>query len=361
MAVTLIFTIEAHTSLLQIPAILLSTLCYALWFSFARIGSSHLSPTFWPLIWLACSGFIVFNPLPVFNKTARWWFLKNMGRQLTSGLHRVEFADFWMGDQFCSLIYPISNLYLLACAYSGGLDQTWNKCLSPGPWGVPFLLASLPLLARLIQSVRRWVDSRLTTHLINGGKYAAGIVYYVAYYNWRHHGGGRGGDFVAWCVFGTIYALYASAWDFLMDWSVFRPHAQYPLLRDNVLYSNNIPLYYLAIATNLLIRFIWVLYIPQRGPPFPLRTFIAAMLEMLRRWQWNFFRLENEHLGNVDQYRVTREVPLPYSFDDAVNDSEGDDDSDQKSISSWRNRRRAAKAEASKDVYKAGADTDPLS
>lgn len=26
-------------------------------------------------------------------------------------------------------------------------------------------------------------------------------------------------------------------------------------------------------------------------------------------------RLENEHLGNMDQYRVTREVPLPYSFD----------------------------------------------
>jgi len=27
-------------------------------------------------------------------------------------------------------------------------------------------------------------------------------------------------------------------------------------------------------------------------------------------------RLENEHLGNVEQYRVTREVPLPYSFAD---------------------------------------------
>jgi len=26
--------------------------------------------------------------------------------------------------------------------------------------------------------------------------------------------------------------------------------------------------------------------------------------------------VENEHLGNMDQYRVTREVPLPYSFRD---------------------------------------------
>ena len=96
---------------------------------------------------------------------------------------------------------------------------------------------------------------------------------------------------------------------------------------------------------------------------------------MLRRWQWNFCkslrelvwfshivkhhtytdRLENEHLGNVDQYRVTREVPLPYSFDDAANESDADDD-ERKSISSWRSRRRAAKAQASQDVYRIGTE-----
>ena len=37
-------------------------------------------------------------------------------------------------------------------------------------------------------------------------------------------------------------------------------------------------------------------------------------------------RLENEHLGNIDQYRVTREVPLPYSYDDHSHDSDGDED-----------------------------------
>ena len=29
--------------------------------------------------------------------------------------------------------------------------------------------------------------------------------------------------------------------DLLMDWSLLRPHARYPLLRPNILYSNNIP------------------------------------------------------------------------------------------------------------------------
>lgn len=54
-------------------------------------------------------------------------------------------------------------------------------------------------------------------------------------------------------------------------------------------------------------------------------------------------RLENEHLGNMDQYRVTREVPLPYTFDDAAHESDGDED-DHKSVSSWRGKRKAPSA-----------------
>lgn len=37
-------------------------------------------------------------------------------------------------------------------------------------------------------------------------------------------------------------------------------------------------------------------------------------------------RVENEHIGNADQYRVTREMPLPYSFDNAEPRDDSDDD-----------------------------------
>jgi xenotropic and polytropic retrovirus receptor 1 len=96
--------------------------------------------------------------------------------------------------------------------------------------------------------------------------------------------------------------------------------------------------------SNVMIRFIWVWYLVPGPLNAATRGFIFACLEILRRVQWNFrqsllfpclgreldslilsrpftVRLENEHLGNADQYRVTREVPLPYSFDDA-HDSE---------------------------------------
>lgn len=65
------------------------------------------------------------------------------------------------------------------------------------------------------------------------------------------------------------------------------------------------------------------------GPASSLtRIFIVALVELLRRWQWNFFRLENEHLGNVDMYRVSHEVPLPYTVP-ARKEADDDDDDDE--------------------------------
>lgn len=40
--------------------------------------------------------------------------------------------------------------------------------------------------------------------------------------------------------------------------------------------------------TNFLVRFSWIMYLPSKGLPFNVRSFVLAMLEMLRRWQWNF-------------------------------------------------------------------------
>ena len=57
-------------------------------------------------------------------------------------------------------------------------------------------------------------------------------------------------------------------------------------------------------------------------------------------------RLENEHLGNMDQYRVTREVPLPYTFDDHSHETDIDED-DARSVASWRSKRKGLKPKPS--------------
>ena len=107
--------------------------------------------------------------------------------------------------------------------------------------------------------------------------------------------------------------------------------------------------------TNILARFSWILYAPKDGPDFLARTFFVALLELFRRFQWNFctsslcslfisrvysllgiVRLENEHLGNVDQYRVTREVPLPYPRESMARDDDEVEDNIRAKVQSYR-------------------------
>jgi hypothetical protein len=39
---------------------------------------------------------------------------------------------------------------------------------------------------------------------------------------------------------------------------------------------------------------------------------IVIFFELFRRFIWNVFRLENEHLNNVEGYRIVHDVPLPF-------------------------------------------------
>jgi hypothetical protein len=50
----------------------------------------------------------------------------------------------------------------------------------------------------------------------------------------------------------------------------------------------------------------------------------VAIAEGIRRFQWNFFRVENEHLAN---HQMMKDIPLPYSLDlMELSDDDGDED-----------------------------------
>jgi hypothetical protein len=57
-------------------------------------------------------------------------------------------------------------------------------------------------------------------------------------------------------------------------------------------------------------------------------TFTRLPIKELTLWS-RADRLENEHLGNMDQYRITREVPLPYSFDEIQPETDVGDEDDE--------------------------------
>lgn len=62
-----------------------------------------------------------------------------------------------------------------------------------------------------------------------------------------------------------------------------------------------------------MLRFIWILSFLLTENKFisgDLMTSILAPLEVFRRFVWNFFRLENEHLNNCGKFRAVRDISI---------------------------------------------------
>jgi hypothetical protein len=98
-----------------------------------------------------------------------------------------------------------------------------------------------------------------------------------------------------------------------MDWSLMDPSAKRPFLRKHMGFKQPWP-YYLAMFIDPIIRSDWFLYIVYANQlqHSALLSFLLALAEVVRRFIWCFFRMENEHVGNVGANRAYRDLPLPY-------------------------------------------------
>ena len=74
------------------------------------------------------------------------------------------------------MTYSLTHFYLVGCLYSGGWQDQTASCNLQKNWISGILLASIPLLIRFIQCLKRYADSKNYIHLINGGKYCTGYV-----------------------------------------------------------------------------------------------------------------------------------------------------------------------------------------
>lgn len=60
----------------------------------------------------------------------------------------------------------------------------------------------------------------------------------------------------------------------------------------------------------------WLFYVvfPGQMQHSALLVFIIGVGEVFRRFMWNFFRMENEHMTNARHLIASRDVPLPFSL-----------------------------------------------
>lgn len=71
--------------------------------------------------------------------------------------------------------------------------------------------------------------------------------------------------------------------------------------------------YYFAIIEDFLLRFAWgagFILTESKYISGDFLTSILAPLEVFRRFVWNFFRLENEHLNNCGKFRAVRDISI---------------------------------------------------
>uniref|UniRef100_A0A6Q2Z1U9 Xenotropic and polytropic retrovirus receptor 1a n=1 Tax=Esox lucius TaxID=8010 RepID=A0A6Q2Z1U9_ESOLU len=245
----------------------------------------------------------------------------------------VEFADFWLADQLNSLGMVLMDLEYLICFYS--FQLSWKQqdgllqdgvCLSYS-YGVRAVIQCLPAWFRFVQCLRRYRDSkRAFPHLVNAGKYSTTffVVTFTALYKTHKVTDHPDTQIFLYILIGccVVSSCYTLIWDLKMDWGLFDRNAgDNTLLREEIVYPQK-AYYYCAILEDVLLRFAWTI-------PLSLSTFSAipsaadivetvlAPLEVFRRFVWNFFRLENEHLNNCGEFRAVRDISVaPLNADD---------------------------------------------
>ncbi|XP_018422921.1 PREDICTED: xenotropic and polytropic retrovirus receptor 1 isoform X2 [Nanorana parkeri] len=226
-----------------------------------------------PLVLYGFMLLFLVNPTKTFYYKSRFWLLKLLFRVFTAPFHKVGFADFWLADQLNSLAVILMDLEFMICFYSFELDWESNNGL-----------------------------------ITNGKK------------TWNHSDAQV--FFYLWIISYVISSLYTLIWDLKMDWGLFDKNAgENTFLREEIVYPQK-AYYYCAIIQDVILRFAWTIQISLttlnlHNNISDIISTVFAPLEVFRRFVWNFFRLENEHLNNCGEFRAVRDISVaPMNADD---------------------------------------------
>ncbi|VDN07786.1 unnamed protein product [Thelazia callipaeda] len=308
----------------------------------------HLPPFLFPLLLMIICVVYLFNPFKkpdsIFRRNSRFWIIKHCFNCFSAPFHFVTFADFWLGDQMNSLITSFLDFQYFICFYTMEVDYAeWSITArtvnvtdnQPIPWGYVdvntgrdmctsfsgfrVLVSIFPATVRFMQCLRRFRDTgHAHPHLINAGKYFT--TYLVVFFKSLNHWAEKNNPsvisvfFYFWVASYIVSFTYTFLWDVFMDWGLIDPLApkDSPFLREEMIYGSKW-YYYGAIVEDFILRLSWVLNV-SLGEAWTLEsdllTCITAPLEVFRRFVWNYFRLENEHVNNCGQFRAVRDISV---------------------------------------------------
>ncbi|CAH8568074.1 unnamed protein product [Dicrocoelium dendriticum] len=261
------------------------------------------------------------------------------GRIVSAPFYEVKFADFWLADQLNSMNFLFPEIAFFICFYTSQIawmdgmkyvpttsnfNLTVPSCASNiNPviaescecsgimFGIEPILRVLPAWFRFAQCLRRYRDmkeKRLSPHIINAGKYSTSFFLTASSVWFRLDP--RTIALVFFLLTNILHSVYTYSWDIRMDWGLLECESPNRLLREEMVYHRH-TYYYAAIVENFILRFAWVIRISLQEtivPPTEFIITISRCAEVIRRFIWNFFRLENEHLNNCGEFRAVRDI-----------------------------------------------------
>lgn len=321
----LIFELDPRNHLSDQHLIEMATIFGVLWalsvLSFLYSHTLSIPPYANPLTLAIIMLVFLVNPTKTFRHDARFWLLKRLSRIFAAPFFYVTFADFWLADQLNSLVPVLQDFQYLICFYAYNVRWTEtndvNKCTNR-TYGIRPIVTCLPAWWRFAQCLRRYRDSREAfPHLVNAGKYSTTffVILFSSLNSFYQNDYEKSYNpfFYLWIAALLVSSCYAYIWDIKMDWGLFDSNAgENKFLREEVVYSSN-GYYYFAIIEDLILRFGWTLSVSLTESGYihsDLMVTILAPLEVFRRFVWNFFRLENEHLNNCGKFRAVRDISV---------------------------------------------------
>lgn len=218
-------------------------------------------------------------------------------------MQAISFPDFFLADIFTSMSKVFSDLERSVCRMVHRQVATiaWfeaDSVCGSHAVAIPIVLV-LPYLFRLFQCLRQYKDTKEKTTLLNALKYSTAVPviflsalkYHVFPDNWVNI------YRPLWLLSGVVNSLYSFYWDLTRDWDLSCFTRIFKFSRPNalsyLLYGRKW-VYFWVIGTNLILRCTWTYKLSSHLRHNYLTVFAITALEIFRRFQWAFFRVENE-------------------------------------------------------------------
>ena len=263
------------------------------------------------IIWFILIAYF-FWPFKNFNYDGRIYTMRLFGECIASILIPIEFKHIWFMDQLTSLIGPMRDIEYTLCYYSYYVNPFQTRELfCSNARTIYLIIAIFPNLFRCLQVGRQIIDNgKVCPYIFNIGKYTFNII--VATFSFLSMS--HPNFIILWIITAFISGCYSSFWDIKMDFGYFEKGSKNWPLRDQLKLKNR-TLCLIAIPIDIILRFLWMLSISHEimiqiiKPEF--LALILYTLEMIRRAQWNFIRVEFEHFELVKGYQISYYEELP--------------------------------------------------